>query len=340
MLKGLVCYFFRWFYRFQFGNFKKAKLRPFPSNIFLEVTNACNLKCIMCPSKDMRRERGFMEFGLFKKAIDECSQYGKITINLHMFGEPLLHPELAEMIRYIKGKGNIKVAFSTNATLLNESISKGLIESGLDGIHFSIDGATKETAEKVRPGSNFDQVVKNISDFLEMKRQLNSKNPVVEIQIIEMEETKEEIKEFLKFWKPVASGTNTILDVKKYDAWAGLVRRRIVPVGIECRVPCVRTRYQLGVHWNGDVIPCCADAQGVLKMGSLKNSSLAEIWQSKKMEDFRQIHIDEEFHKIPLCDRCDATRYWVSSNFAKRALKHKFLHYLGIKTEYLEVERR
>jgi len=294
----------------------------------------------MCPSKDMRRERGFMGLGLFKKAIDECSQYENVTINLHIFGEPLLHQELIEMVRYIKTKGNIKVAFATNATLLNENISKELVESGLDGIHFSIDGVTKETAEKVRSGSNFGQVVKNIRDFLEIKRQINSKNPVVEIQIIEMEETKEEIKDFLKFWKPLASGTNTILDVKKCGNWAGQVRRRIVPVGIECRVPCVRTRYQLGVHWNGDVIPCCVDAEGVLKMGSLKNSSLAEIWQSKKMEDFRQIHINEEFHKIPMCERCDATRYWITPNFIKRALKHKFLHCLGIKTEYLKVERR
>src|SRR3989339_413672 len=152
MINNFVRYCYKAIYNYYFGNIKSGEVRRFPSNIFVELTNICNLKCPICASRKMERPKGYMDFGLYKKIIDECSQYGKVDVMLHMFGESLLHKDFIKMIRYGKQYPDIKLAFSTNATLLNKEYSKELIESGLDGIHLSLDGFTKETYESIRSG--------------------------------------------------------------------------------------------------------------------------------------------------------------------------------------------
>ena len=74
---------------------------------FLELTNHCNFSCTFCPDGIMSRERKFMDVEIAKRILDEIAEKGLTSepIQLHMMGEPLLHPQIFEIIQYIHKKG-------------------------------------------------------------------------------------------------------------------------------------------------------------------------------------------------------------------------------------------
>ena len=129
---------------------QKRIVGNFPLHLDIESTNTCNLNCPMCGRNWMKERLGFIDFGLYKKIINQAAKYHLPSVKLNYRGEPLLHPKISEMVRYAKEKGILEVQFNTNGLLLNEKKAKELIEAGLDRIIFSFDGATKKTYEKIR----------------------------------------------------------------------------------------------------------------------------------------------------------------------------------------------
>lgn len=178
---------------------------PYPLVVTLELTNDCNLSCIMCPRNKMSRKTGYMSFDLYKKVTDELPF--KTEINLSMCGEPLMHPDILKMIEYGVQKG-IKIYLYTNGTLLNEEMSKKLVESGLTGVIISIDAVKREVYRNIKKEDKYDEVVKNVTRFLELKKEFNrdkpkkygEQKPVVGIQILKMRENDAEIEEFMNKW--------------------------------------------------------------------------------------------------------------------------------------------
>jgi MoaA/NifB/PqqE/SkfB family radical SAM enzyme len=77
----------------------KHRLPDFPFLVDIELTNHCNLACIMCPRHAMKRDKGFMSDEIFRKIIDECAKY-KTPIRFIRFGEPFLHPNIVEFCEY------------------------------------------------------------------------------------------------------------------------------------------------------------------------------------------------------------------------------------------------
>ena len=137
---------------------KKVNGVPLPIRLWIEPTPYCNLKCPMCPQSDPKinevtKGKTHMDFELYKKIIDEAAGH-VYDINLAHRGESTFHKGLPEMIQYASEKG-IKTRLHTNATILNEKMSKAILESGLDLLSFSFDGFKKEPYEKIRIGSNF-----------------------------------------------------------------------------------------------------------------------------------------------------------------------------------------
>src|SRR3972149_1506699 len=114
---------------------KKTKDIPLPIRLWIEPTPFCNLKCPMCPQSDDRitdvtKGKTYMDLELYKKIIDEAADH-VYDINLAHRGESTFHKSLPEMIRYAADKG-IKTRLHTNATILNENMSRALLDSGLD----------------------------------------------------------------------------------------------------------------------------------------------------------------------------------------------------------------
>ena len=103
---------------------------PFPPEIWIENTNCCNARCIMCPREKHTRPLGFMEFSLFERLIEEIARHKNEVqrVHFHNYGEPLLDEKLLERIKLAKSLGIRHVYFVTNASMLTPEKSRELIK--------------------------------------------------------------------------------------------------------------------------------------------------------------------------------------------------------------------
>lgn len=128
----------------------------------VESSLACNLKCIMCPWVDERKnmqQRGHMSQSTWEALLPYLPEVR--SIDFTGGGEPLLQKNLFDWLDQAKASG-CEAGFLTNGLLLTEEISKRALYAGVDWIGFSVDGADKETYDFIRRGSDFDVICKNI----------------------------------------------------------------------------------------------------------------------------------------------------------------------------------
>lgn len=274
-----------------------------PPIVFIEITNRCNLNCIMCDRSSMKRKSEFMDMGLFRRIIDNAARIGVPDVKLNRFGEPLLHPNLLEMVEYARNKPFSKVYFTSNALLLDEHKSRALIQAGLDAITFSIDGATKETYEKIRRGGSYEKAVNNVLRFHAIRKELGSRTPITSLNTILMKETEEEIFDVLDKWEPVFDVVN-LIPVGTY----GNIESRSTVEQSGCdfeTIPCHHIFDRLMVFTNGDATVCCGDIDGVLSVGNLREQTIEELWKGEKFNRIRRLHLKRDFREIPVCTGCD-----------------------------------
>lgn len=297
---------------------RKTTLRYLPVRLWVEPTSHCNLACVMCPNKDLdRSQKGYMDFSLFRKIIDEASGF---VFDVHLLhrGESLLHPEFFAMVRYAK-KAGLVTRFHTNGTLLDEDKSRRLIESGLDQFAFSFDGYDAETYERIRVKAHFEKTVANIIRFLEIKKEMRARRPAAVLELIDFPglfrgEGEKKRKAFLARFRGLPLDK---VKVKNLHNWAGdtLTGRR--PGSY---LPCTFLWQALIIFWDGSVLPCTQDFHGLSAVGSVRDSSLADIWNGEPMKTLRRRVVSGDIRGLAACEKCD--RLWRPQ-------------FLGVPREYL-----
>ncbi len=285
------------------------KRASFPRLLSIELTNACNSDCIMCPRSKLTRETGQMNFDLFKKIIDDCKRHKLRKINLFWFGETFIYPKLAEAIKYIKENlPRTKINISTNGSLVNGEIAEEIIKLGLDTLNFDIDGATKETYESIRRNLAFHQVTENVINFVNLRKRLKKKKPKVSVTIIRMDKTIVEIKSFIENWKGIADHVG----VNAYNTWLDSVEDRNVGDKREnsrkgkFTFPCDHPFNELVISVEGSATMCCLDWNCTEKVGSLRTNSVKEIWTGEEMKKRRKLLIENKYEQIPICRNCNS----------------------------------
>ena len=135
------------------------------AKVYIEPTNRCNLECRTCMRNVWDEPLGQMSNETFLRIIEGLKLFSPPpTIFFGGFGEPLAHPEIADMITQAKTLGS-SVELITNGTLLTKDLSKRLIEAGLDMLWVSLDGAEPESYADVRLGAALPEVISNLRDF-------------------------------------------------------------------------------------------------------------------------------------------------------------------------------
>jgi radical SAM protein with 4Fe4S-binding SPASM domain len=159
---------------------------PLPSHLQLEITSACNLRCMMCLVRyrpPVNKLAGAMALPLFHRVVGEVPGLRRLT--LQGLGEPLLSPYLPEMIRTAVER-RITVGFNTNATLLTARRSRELVDSRVDWLHVSLDGAHAGAYEAIRDGARFDTVISNLAGLVRAKREAASGTPWIRVVFVAM----------------------------------------------------------------------------------------------------------------------------------------------------------
>ena len=312
---------------------KKSRVNSFPTMAEIETTSLCNLRCIMCGrnyGKDAK-EKKHMNFDLFKKIIDQCKGKMELAI-LHAGGEPLLHPNIFDMIEYTREAG-IGSWLSSNATVLDESKSEKLLKSSLNGLVLSIDGVTAETYEKIRLGARFEVTKSNIIRFLDMHGRMNS-DLLVTIQMIEMEENRHEVDEFVRYW----SQFNANIIVKPLVNWD----IRNVGDMLYPSIRCDRPWYWLFIRSTGLVPPCGHDFNMKAVFGDLNINSVEDVWNSSVAQQFR-VSVKNGKKGHPICSRCDyapAIKRGLPGNLAQTSLDMLTICKILFWTGYYKVDRK
>jgi uncharacterized Fe-S cluster-containing radical SAM superfamily protein len=269
----------------------------YPQSILLEPTNACNLRCRMCPAygEGVKKSRdiGFIQKDVWINAIDEIGSWpSHVNLDIHGAGEPLLYPNFFDIISYAKSKKNIIVGFLCNATLLDQKKSKAVIELDVDWVCFSVDGAEKEIFEYYRKGASLDTVEENIRNLLTLRR--NGK-PHISFNMVNHKEA----------------------DLNKFvDKWAGLVDSLTISLKrpvlreenrrLKLLRPCPLLYQQLVIGWPGKTGLCCEDYWGDYITGDFPSESLYDIWHGKPLKRARKLHETGRQDELYLCMTCDA----------------------------------
>lgn len=282
---------------------RRETVRTMPIRLWVESSSICNLKCIMCPNKNMSAaEKTVMPLELFKKIVDEARHFAS-DMYLHHRGEPLMNPALFDMITYAASAG-IRTRFHTNGTLLTREKAEKLLKAGPQLVSFSVDGFEKETYEKIRGGATFETTVENIKRFASLRREMNLGKPYIVVEKIRFKNTvlpgnKAAILKIRNDF--LAAGVDEIIEKDEY-IWA----EETSPESATPRTcsTCTFPWYAMVICADGTVTPCPQDFWAKMKMRDVNRQTLAEIWNGEAYRDLRH-RFNTDIDSLPLCHKCD-----------------------------------
>ena len=268
-----------------------------------EVTDHCNAECIMCPrdTHKLGRPHGIMDRKKYEKSIDEVAALGCKQVVLTSFGEPLIDKRLEQKVAYAKSKG-LRTYIITNASLLTRSRAKGLIEAGLDEMRISFYGMHKESYETVMVGLNFDVTMKNLTGFLEIREEMGSKRPRLELSWLVLPENEADTELFKEYWEPRADAIEIWKPHNFGDGRSYRQRYEETSMKTTCGRP---ENGPLQIQWNGEVIPCCYDYNNVIVLGNAFEEPVLDILNGEKYQLLRIAHREKKFSLFPYCNQCD-----------------------------------
>lgn len=135
------------------------------AKVYIEPTNRCNLQCVTCIRNSWDEPLGEMKPAVFDRIVEGIRLLpSPPDVLFGGLGEPLAHPDIVDMVRRISSLGS-SVELITNGTLLSASLSKRLIDAGLNRLWVSLDGATPESYKDVRLGAALPEVLSNLAEF-------------------------------------------------------------------------------------------------------------------------------------------------------------------------------
>jgi len=286
-----------------------SKEFDFPLYILTELTFSCNYRCPQCvlgsKEETMKLKPAIpqMSMDLFKKIIDEAEQHNCRSLCLNHTNEPLLVQDLTDKISYAREHGFVDILMNTNGELLNDNLSKKIIESGLTRLMVSIDANSSETFEKIRVGGNFDKVRKNTLNFIKTRNQMGLKLPLVRTSFVLQNNNKHELNGFGDYWKEKVDYVHIQSFSKPYDTAddSRLTNKNSKPYNV---FRCDQPNNRIVIRSDGEVLPCCSWFSYEIPAGNITNSSIYEVWNSKSMKDLRKIHYDGNYHLNPTCAKC------------------------------------
>jgi radical SAM protein with 4Fe4S-binding SPASM domain len=295
-----------------------------PFNISIEPTTSCNLGCPECPSglKSFTRDTGTLSVDFYKKFLNEV-QKDLIYLYFYFQGEPYLHPDFLSLVKAASEK-KIYTVTSTNAHFLSPRKATETVQSGLDRILISIDGASQETYESYRKGGKLAKVIEGTKNLVKAKRQLNSSTPHIIIQFLVVKPNEHEIPEILQLGKDLGVDEVKLKTAQVYDFKNG---NELIPsieqysryrknedgsyrIKNKLENKCWKLWHSCVVTWDGNIVPCCFDKDAKYEMGSLQTHTFQSIWENKNYKAFRG-QLVKNRKSIDICTNCtEGLKVW------------------------------
>ena len=232
---------------------------------------------------------------MFKKLIDEGIPLGLNLLTCHM-SMNLNKKDLVDFIYARKRDRRYILVQSIDEICID------LIKSGLTRIQISLDAINPDTYDKIRIGGNFNKAYKNIEKLLEIRKELNSKTPLIRVNFVKTEVNESEINDFVEFWidKVDMIGVQEMINPFNVNklSHSNSVNEKIN--NFSCAAPF----REIVVTHRGDVLPCCTFLAENMPIGNIKDNSILEIYNSPKMRQLKKIHKKGEYWLNKNCKQC------------------------------------
>ncbi len=295
-----------------------------PFTLLVEPSGLCNFRCVQCfqslkSDSYFTRSRAHMPLERFRRIVEQLRRWPgeKLKVlKLSLYGEPLLSPDFAEMLR-IARKADIadRIETTSNVSLLTPEIARAMVECQLDYLRVSIYATD---AERHREVTNSPippvQIHENLRMLQEEKRRAGSTRPFISPKMLDSGE--EANRAFMEMFRDV--GDELYLDQPhgwiKVDQEADFMGRyygdeAAQHVGQSTpRVACPMAFTTMAVRANGDVSPCCVDFIGGTNLGNVDEAGLQELWSSPAWYEFQKMQLEGRKSENFSCARCDIYR--------------------------------
>lgn len=290
-------------------NRKREHVPYAPLSLYFGATRRCNLDCVMCATKLLKRVPD-LSYERFRHILDQVPPHTMRGCQIGGTGEPLLNPDLIRMFTYAKKRGFI-THLTTNATLLTEPKALPILQV-LDVIAVSVDGATKETYEKIRRGAVFENVIENIQTLTALKKKIRAPTHIrinfvastlnfheipqmvalaskLGVDVLDIRALREAFQ-----WKPKAKYKQTIDELS--ISFSSLKKYLPPKSKVELCVETPRPTFPI-CDWpfktcyiteDGFVTPCCNIPEPGVSFGNVFDTPLAEIWNNQPYREFRR----------------------------------------------------
>jgi radical SAM protein with 4Fe4S-binding SPASM domain len=293
----------------------RPEAREFPMMCVLSFVYVCNAHCPNCPynNADIRsnyKDALFMPELLFKKIVDECSEYGSY-LRISGGGEPMLHPQAVELMVYAKERG-AKIGLITNGSQFTEENLTPLIEADVDVIEFSVDAPDEKTYNWVRPGLDWKELNRNVRLAVKIRDRVQANTRII-TSVINQQGVNVQIAE--QYWSKIVD----TVQIRKYLTW-GYNKDKSADstpyLPPEQRIPCPWLFERLNIDSHGDVTLCGEDIAFHEKFASILDRTIKDIWNGPEFTYFREKHRTRRGDEIPICQQCPDWQY--------RSWKHNY----------------
>jgi pyrroloquinoline quinone biosynthesis protein E len=269
----------------------------------------------MCELSYWTEKGGDLDPSNLKRMLEHLPRLKRV--DLTGIGEALMNHDFFDVLKFLKSR-RMYVTLNDNFTLMTEKNARRIIELGIDQIFLSLDGATKETYERIRIGANFEKVIANARRLIEIKRQMRKKRPEVKINVVVCSTNYRELPAIIELAHDMGVGMVQFVNVMIFESTATLNTTRVRQAVQNKFQEALERARQLGilikielfdklpvhqcdfpwkrnfVTYDGYVHPCCYTtqtgdraAQNQRSLGNLISQRFQDIWNGNAYSTLR-----------------------------------------------------
>lgn len=276
---------------------------PFPyTNFLLELSNACNHKCLFCAHQKMKRKVGKMRPEMVESALRQAYELGTREVGMYATGEPFIVLELAQYVKLAKDIGYTYVYLTSNGALATPERIREVVDAGVDSIKFSINAPERKMYEFIHGRDDFDKVFEHLV-YLNQYRKESGRNFKIYITGILTRFTENMREDYFKVFDGLADQI-VFKDVYNQGGYMPEIDYLLrctydTEVTRRCNLPFDA----LCVTWEGYLSVENADFENMLIVADLNKVSLKEGWYGEKMKEVRRMFMEDKLEGT-VCHGC------------------------------------
>jgi hypothetical protein len=237
------------------------------------------------------------------KLVDEVAarpgdapQYLRYTAD----GEPLLHPDIHDLLADAAARSGVTVTLTTNGTLLDEAAAERLLATGVHAVDFSIDAFEDETYARIRRRGRLPVTRANVLRFLEGAHRRTPPAKVV-VSFVKQPDNESEADAFRAFWE--AAGVDYVV-IRRLHSNAGLTDAPEPDASLPQRRPCVYPWERIVLTPGGMLSYCPAGWLGQCIIADFRETTVREAWTGQAYRRLRAAHLAGDYPAFPHCGQC------------------------------------